>query len=396
MKAIIRCFVLIILVASAKWAFSQPSKIIRSEKEYQVTLDLIRSSWEFLDVYIDSIWPDWKNYKETPVFVGAPKYFDLFVNPYKPVPPGFVKLPYKLCNTDVFYRDSSHLSDSYCGLSLKIDDLYFRLARIEPYSEEMSSKFLSYVQKRFEKNNSTLPGLEKHFYSYDNWMKTLIHESFHLYQLKRKPISSLTFPANFTRPSHIVMSFLEGQLLLKALETESDEELKEIVNDFITVRNRRYRRSIFWKENSDNEFEWIEGGATYIDYKVLTYLRKYELKLGGILPDNKQRSEIDLTTYYKIRLDIDSRYFNKYWGKDYHYGLAMILVLDRICGNDWKEEILKRNTSLFGLLKKYNGYAVDRENARFKRIKNNYGYSFVLKQVKRFKKDGFIPIDYDY
>ncbi|MDA3866090.1 MAG: hypothetical protein PF489_04980 [Salinivirgaceae bacterium] len=396
MKIIIRFCIFFNLIISANWAFCQPGKVVSSEKEYKITLDLIEASWDFLDVYIDSIWPEWKNYKETSVFVGAPGHFDLFVNPYKPLPSGFHKLPYELFGKELFYRDSSHLSDSYCGLSLNIDDVYFRLARIEPYSEEMSSKFLSYAQKRFERNNSTLPGLEKHFYSYDNWMKVLIHESFHLYQLKKKPISSLTFPANFTRPNHIVLSFLEGQLLLKALETESDEELKEIVNDFITVRNRRYRYSIFWKENSDNEFEWIEGGATYIDYKVLTYLRKYDLKLRGISADKNHRSAIDLMTYYKIRLDIDSRYFNKYWGKDYRYGLAMILILDRICGNDWKEEILKRNTSLFGLLKKYNGYAVDRENARFKQIKDDYSYSFVLKQVKRYKKDGFIPIDYDY
>ena len=67
-------------------------------------------------------------------------------------------------------------------------------------------------------------------------------------------------------------------------------------------------------------------------------------------------SYLNMYDLYKTLLNIYSRRFDDSDGKGYYYGWAMSLLLDKLCGDIWKIEILEKGVYLDDLLAKYSKY----------------------------------------
>jgi hypothetical protein len=361
--------------------FSQKNENLTAE--YSVSLQLVEQSWQLLDNYVDSIWPEWNDYKEKSVFIGAPAHYDLFINPYKDVPLGFEKVNSILNDKLVFYRDSSHLDRATNTTFVRFDSQYYNLVRVVPYAPDFYKKYVDYSQKIYYNDSIVPKEFENFTYSKENWIKIFIHESFHIYQLKSKDISSLQIPVSYKSPKQAALSFIEGQLLLKALDADNNEELKTYLHQFLAVRNKRRSNLPFWSKNYEEISEWLEGCATYVEYNVNILLTK-DSPTNHFAENNNQFNFLEL---YKNFLDKHSRHFAEE-GKEYYYGWAMSLLLDKLCGNNWKSELLKDNVYLTDLIQKYSCYDKKKNNYYYKKAEINYQYSELKKEVMNSKRNG--------
>jgi hypothetical protein len=348
--------------------------------EAEQSIILLAKAWQLLDENADSIWPGWKGYKQKTIFIGAPGRYDLFINPKNELPAGFIRVYDSVLKQPVFYRDSSHMKTEMYAASVFIDGLSYRSACVAPYTPFFNESFIKYLESDY-KMSQVSDEFKELVNSKEYYESEMIHEEYHLYQLNNKRLQTSAMDFYIKNPKIAALSFMEGQLLMEALYCNSIDSIKHYVHRFLSVRQKK-TNLMQWKHinypKNEKDGEWLEGCATYVQLKSLEILFNNEkAKLNSI----KKLDSLVFLASIKI--------FGKSSGeKYYYYGLAEALILDKLCGNAWKSEIMEDRVYLQNLLSEYSGYNSKNENADFEGTIEEFHYNLLIKKIRKQFKAG--------
>lgn len=340
------------------------------------SLELLRYAWNILDSTTLTVYPNWTGYRIIPVFIGSPNKQGLFVNPDKELPQGYLQI-----KTDsswkIFARDSSNVEFSGGGIGVGIDNIYYhQYLKLDPCSSEFKDGYITFLEKYF--SVSKLPdSVVSIIKSEEYYISIICHEAFHVFQQKSKHWQ-LHQDINYLKSRIAALSFIEGMLLQDAINSGSDEIAKETVKKFLTVRDFKNDRLGGKQVNYEEDYEWIEGGAMYIQTEIL-----------------KTLLSVRQTRYLKyldsMNLSNSIVNYNMPGNKDYYYGQAEAYLLDRLYGPNWKVRILTKNIYLVDLLKEAVNYNKQLEKRQLQNILNTFKYKFLRKKIRsQFRKGNLI------
>ncbi len=190
----------------------------------------------------------------------------------------------------------------------------------------------------------------------------LLHEAFHVYQIKVAPNRLKTAEAAHNSGDQykaVAEGFQsewkqESALLAKALQAETNTEKAALIKQFLALRDGRRKDHGLGEELSDYErwLEWEEGIAKYVEVAILK--EAFETRTYQPLP--KIRADRDFHSYQK---------FNQRWNQEmiqlryqttsgesqfYMTGMAQAFLLDDLMP-DWKDNYWEDGVFLEGLLR---------------------------------------------
>lgn len=211
----------------------------------------------------------------------------------------------------------------------------------------------------------------------DKLYSEVVHEMFHAYQLengeKRFGNEVIYFTYKFTG-EFLDLRMKEREYLLKAVFEDDKAKKKELVSDFISIRECR-RNIIGERINYEYGIESTEGTATYVEYKALqketNFPKKYiEARYGEKLVENNDLREFRASCYFS--------------------GMFIVLILDSLCEN-WQASYSSSGMYLYDYFKSQIKWApkdfVPQINAYISYILRNYD-DLARKEITDFYING--------
>lgn len=383
MRYLILCFCLANLVTCHGphvQALSQNPPLLQEDgihPKMNQALVLLAKTWSAMDRVGDKIWPGWRGAQEEAVFIVIPQVQDMLVNFSGELPPEFVRLKSKVHGKTLDLRSPSPEKRSHGGASARIGGKKFSLVAVSPRTPNTVARSLAYMTQSLKKSKSP-PYLENYLRSPICFMKTIVHEAFHCYQKRRGPDSVQNFYSSQWRDAldfrRAVLSALESRILLKAYGTQDSERLKDLIHQFLAVRCDRREglnsERIAW----ENGNEWTEGVAWYVECCFLEALG----------PDSVHQQHMKDFLLGSVRSTDNPSY------RYYYSGGFMAFLLDRLCGNLWKEEYFEKGCALDGLLARYS----EVKAKDFPRLLEKAYGDFAIEQLKKEVEQDF-PIQKD-
>lgn len=382
------------------------SAVCFSQTELKIDSKLLVSLKEARNVFDKigaQIYPGW-DFKKLPVLFYKPKVQEVLINfPYKPkgfsVYTGFNPLG----NETIYYRNDSTFFDiDDQNTSFKIDSISV-LVVADPASSLRNQ--MSYIVSSTPKD-TVLNWLDKWGFirsPYDQ-LVTIFHEGFHVYQEHKAPEKYANEVAVIKYPSldavNNALYVLEGKILKELMLEKNAGRRKELVKQFIAVRNSRISLLDSTLVEYENLNEYVEGTAKYVEYKFLSLgtnlepgeemyyhygFNGYKRALPKIFSDRAD-------DMMKIISLSDNRTGNIYGTgpvrfRLYESGAAIAFTLDDFYPG-WKKEIFNDNVYLFNLLKKAVPLSFEEEKNYLMKAKQDFGYEAAYSDKMIFEKEG--------
>lgn len=370
----ISCILIFLLDASA-----MKSQILSPESVKSI--ELLSQAWDILDTTRLTIYHDWTGYRQVPVFIGAPGKQGIFINPDKELPKGYSRIQSDT-SQKIYVSDSCSVGFSGGGVGVLIDNVYYhQYMKLDLYSGRFKDDYISFLEKYFsvDKLPDSVVSLLK---SPEFYMATAFHEAFHVFQQKSKGWQPQR-DINYLKPEIAVLSCIEGLLLREALYAETDQKAKESVQRFLTIREFKDSKLNKKQINYEEDYEWAEGTAMYVQTEILKTL----LSTTG----KQFLFYLDSLNFYNSVVNL-----NEPGNKDYYYGQAQAFLLDRLYGPGWEVKILSKNIFMTDLLKEAVGYKRPDGEQQLQQILNTFHYDSMKDRIRvQFKKGNYI-IDSQY
>ncbi|SHJ05790.1 hypothetical protein SAMN02745163_01205 [Clostridium cavendishii DSM 21758] len=204
---------------------------------------------------------------------------------------------------------------------------------------------------------------------------TLMHEVFHEYRQVAlwKNVNNLrsSIQVDERNKEQYQLFLTEFAILDKANSANDKSELLNILSDFVTVREARYSKFDYMKQ--EKSVETLEGCAQYVEYKYSTlvgdiYKHPFNTKVqNGKFADRfSKKSLLDTTSKTKL---------NGFMDKDLYYyvGSSEGILLDKLQIN-WKDSV-ENNELVYDILKREVRKQVSGDRKSLEDIKNEYGYN---------------------
>jgi len=141
----------------------------------------------------------------------------------------------------------------------------------------------------------------------------------------------------------------EGRILSRAFKAEDKNETKELLKEFIKIRNERRAKANLSSDavEAEKKLEWLEGLAKYSEIKSYELVAEREGK--GYNYSYKKGLPYWKGEFYKLKsslgnLDGDNRF--------YYSGMAQARALDKL-GVQWKEKMMKDEVYLEDAIKEF-------------------------------------------
>lgn len=376
---------------------AQNNSVGVSENEMiQNSVFLTFETIHILDSISEKIWPGW-NTEKLSYYMGGVGKRQLLINPYFPVPKGFEKSDSLSTNQNSVYIGIINREKKMFGSTsyAVFDGKYYRLSasHLFPFNWPEDSLITAQTALAFESfpesYHQTMIDL---FHSPEFFISIQIHEGFHVYQYpKTLTMSNNTInPSFYYKPKIMVYSYLEGLLLLDALQTKNTEDLLKIINKFIIVRKEKYKHISKRKQQAEKEEEFIEGTAQYVQTKSQSILQELNYKpqflhLQNLDYNFDKANDFKLVDSIQFVSSIKQYNIDEFWKKCYFYGQAQAYILDALCGDMWKIEAMKEDILLWDLILKYSHYT-ESNTIDIKDVKSEYEYDRLLKEIKGINK----------
>ena len=288
----------------------------------------------------DDVWPGFKN-ADLPILLFTDSWSFLIGHPEPPE-------SWEPVRGDIFDGRTYHFqaAENSQAFAVQVGDLWAgSLNTLDSINESMKAQ----LRERFPPEKLT-PAFEKNFlFSPAMHAAALLHELFHAWQATLSPdrferIQSLyVHEENYP---YLNVEFVqdwnrEGTLLLSALKEQDQEKLRNIVVEFLDLRDYRRQKVHLGPELLDfeRELEWLEGLGKYAE------IRFAELLSRSDDPEHKAY----VIAYNRLRYDFNFRLQNAGGQKGdlrfYLTGSAMALLLDRLLP-EWKDGFLTSGKSL--------------------------------------------------
>lgn len=197
----------------------------------------------------------------------------------------------------------------------------------------------------------------------ESYISGLIHEAFHGYQ-GRKAIEKFSKAESIAWMSNEYPWYLdknsvgwnnEADLLMKAFESENDDDAYQYVSEYLTIRDERRKGADLTEEMIEYEKnrEWLEGLAKYTELKIGLvadeipgYEPVGEIKRQGDFNNYSKRDK-----YFQNQLSEVPRAAGRSGESRFYYGgMLQAMLLDRM-DQDWKNEIFNEGIFLEDLLR---------------------------------------------
>lgn len=345
------------------------------------SIELLSQAWEILDSAGLKVYPDWTGYRQIPVFIGAPGKQGIFINPDKELPKGYFRIQSDT-SLKIYVNDSCNVGFSGGGVGVLIDNIYYhQYMKLDLYSGRFKDDYISFLEKYFsvDKLPDSVMWLIK---SPEFYMATAFHEAFHVFQQKSK-VWQPKRDINYLKPEIAALSCIEGLLLQEALYADKIVAVKESVKEFLIVREFKDSKLNKRQINYEEDYEWAEGTAMYIQTEIL----KTMLSTTG----KQCLFYLDSLNFYNSMVNL-----NEPGNKDYYYGQAQAFLLDRLYGPGWKEKILSKNIFMTDLLKEAVRYKRPDGEQQLKQILTTFQYESMKSGIRGQFKKGHYIIDSQY
>lgn len=371
-----------LLIAQNKPDFDMTSEM---EKSVEFNIEAI----SILDSVSEIVWPGWTTYKTVPIFIGSPNNNAVFINPQSDIPDDF--LPYNLFETKnkIFARENSGLTNNYNGTIIKLNDKYYRLVRMAIYDNTISHYYMKRVASLLDSEDKK-NRIKNLLQSPDYYISIITHEEFHFHQkIKKYSVYYKTVEPRYYKNSKVLAySFIEGMLLKSALYSANKKETKELICQFLTIREVKSKYLSKRQRVYEKFDEYQEGTAQYVQTQIQLILDSIDYKPVYNNSGNNSASFDNVSDFLfldSLCMEASIRDIKDPGNKLYFYGQTQAKILDKLCGNAWKSEILIGNTLLVDLLAKYSGYDSSNQNKYLEQISAVYDYRKILKEVRKLR-----------
>lgn len=198
-----------------------------------------------------------------------------------------------------------------------------------------------------------------------------MHEVFHEYrQVPRwknvdNLCSSIYIPERNKEAYQLLIT--ELAILDKADEAETKEELRSILTDFVMLRDFRYDKFDYMKE--EKKVETLEGTAQYIEYKYSSLVQ--DKLMPPITVNGEKYKFIDVFNEKILKAFVN---LNGFMDKDLYYNTGAIqgVYLDKL-EVEWKNRV-ENNELVYDILKDEITKNIISNSRSIEDIKNEYGY----------------------
>ncbi len=332
----------------------------------QHAVQMVEESRHILDAIGNDLWPGWDGYKEESYFTAIPGKQDILINPPANPGNGFRPADIQIQGLPVYLRDPGKAENIWAGAyRYKIFNKRYKAVQFHPMSEEYSSRIAENYKSRYGISEITEEYANLVFTT-KHYLGIIIHETSHLFQRKMNAgkIVNASHPSPFFgNPEHDNLLNLEGRILAAAFRNENTDDNIDLARQFLAVRGKRYRMltpdDIHWERRN----EFLEGMAQYIETQ--TWLRLSEMEyLPRVLKSDKNfdyRGSTDIIIRFlemaieKSTLPVSDE--NQLMARCYYFGMVQGFMLDRLCGQEWKQNFFEDNVYFDTALKIYSGYS---------------------------------------
>lgn len=388
---------LLILISSNQLIGQQETDFkLNSDIEEAVYLNL--EALAILDSIAETVWPGWDTYKTLPIFIAAPNNNAVFINPHNDIPIDFVKIGNINTKHEIYARELSKFSKTHWSTIFLLDNKRYKVIGAPTYDKNINHYYFKRVSELLQ-NEEQKNRVKNLLQSPEYYISVNTHESFHFHQkIKKYPIFYKTaVPRYYKNKKVLAYSIIEGILLKKALYSENDSVTKKLVHQFLAVREKKNtfltKRQIVCEKFD----EYCEGTAQYVQTQIQIYLA--EMNYQPTYSANKDiefERASDFLFLDSLNLEITIRDIGDNPGhKHYFYGQTQARILDKLCGNVWKKEILNRDIFLLDLLAKYSNYNELESKDYMEQVEAEYDVKKILKTIRklRFSKNKLIDIE---
>jgi hypothetical protein len=201
------------------------------------------------------------------------------------------------------------------------------------------------------------------FSSSDQYITSLLHESFHAYQglvangrLESSEKTNSTVQDRYPWSDEKLQADWQKELdlLVEAVQAPSDQRMRELAMQFLTQREARRTSNGLSQEfiRYEQQREWLEGMAKYSELEIW----REAATTPGYSPEPVLSSDPDFKGYktfesfYNQQIQQTSRMANDEGdGRFYYTGMTEAILLDRL-KPDWKQSLMSKNVYLEDLL----------------------------------------------
>jgi len=387
MIRVITLILLILFVDEFVFAQKQPDFVLTDEMKKSVALNLEAIS--ILDSVSEIVWPGWTTYKTLPIFIGSPNNNAVFINPQNDIPKDFISYNLFDLGNKIFAREHSCLTNNYSGTIIKLNDKNYRLIRMTIFDESINYYYKERIAGLLE-NDWQRNRIKKLLQSPLYYISINTHEAFHFHQkIKKYSLRYKTVePRYYKKTKVLAYSFIEGMLLKRALYSENETETKELICQFIAIRELKglhlsKRQRVYEKFD-----EYQEGTAQYVQTQIQVILDSIDYQ--AVYNDSYElnstfESASNFLFLDSLCMEASIKDIKDPANKLYFYGQTQAKILDKLCSNLWKTEILHGNILLFDLLVKYSGYNPSNKNEYLRQVSADYDFKKIKKNVRKLR-----------
>ncbi|KEH89312.1 hypothetical protein Z967_10650 [Clostridium novyi A str. 4540] len=203
----------------------------------------------------------------------------------------------------------------------------------------------------------------------------LMHEVFHEYRQVPiwKNINKLksSIHVEERNKEQYQLLLIEFAILDKACSANNKDEMVNVLNDFVTVRDFRYNKFNYMKQ--EKLVETLEGCAEYIEYKYSNVVKDSAKQYRKFSDAFNTKALENFTIKYTLNGFMDKNIY-------YYVGALQGMFLDKLQSN-WKDKV-ENNELVYDILRNEIRKQVGKNKKSLDDIKVQYGYNKFYDQAQ--------------
>jgi len=229
---------------------------------------------------------------------------------------------------------------------------------------------------------SAYVGIGDDYGSTEEYLSLLLHECFHVYQPRfRSRTEGALGELPELNPEYSALLGLECRIIQAALQTEDDGGAEGLARMFVAVRERRRRDLPEEVIRREDEEEFNEGTATYIQAKLFQILSRNKEWRSVIAGEDPLYSGFrEAEKHYREYIESifpPGRFRFTFFHSEYQTGMALCLLLDRF-SSDWKSDLSGSGSAQYHVLKRRFPVREDEKAELLNQARERFGYEDIL------------------
>jgi len=220
----------------------------------------------------------------------------------------------------------------------------------------------------------------------ERYLSLLLHECFHVFQPRfRSRADGPRAESPTDDPGYSAMIGLESRILHAALHQDDAVKVRSLARMFIAVRRERRKNLTEAVCRHEDEQEFSEGTATYVQARMFQLLAESKGLKSPLTSEDPQYSGFEaakkMYQEYLARILPSEKRPVTFMHAQYNIGMALGLLLDRVRPG-WKKEMKKKGMTQFTLLEQEFAIVKEEEAKLAIEAKNRFDHKGLLARQK--------------